>query len=514
MNNKIIIGTRGSDLALWQANYVKGQLEDLGQNVEIKIIQTKGDKIQHLSFDKIEGKGFFTKEIETALIQKEIDLAVHSLKDLETSQPTGLCIGAIPKREDAADCILINIDSIDNTKPLSLVENAVVGSSSSRRKNQLKLFREDIEVKDLRGNVPTRINKLKSGNYDAIILAKAGLKRLKINLSNFHVIDLDPAHFISAPGQGALGLQIRSNDLSLKKIVTKLNHPSSVDIVNFEREILNKIGGGCHSPFGAYSKFNSEGERITWVTYANEINQTPIRFIVYGNDINLILNKLEISPSSKKLWISRTLKKESVFKKLLESANFTLLNQSLIEKKIISLEKLPDCNWVFFNSTFSYDSIANLNESLKSKKIAAFGKSTAEHLKKQNLNIDFIGNGSPNDIAKQFAETIKNHEIVFFPSSNRSLGTVEKELLDSNKEVIITYQTNFLEKNIGKHDYLVFTSPSNVFSYLKLNSINDERVISIGPSTTMALKNAGISNIYESYESSEIALADTVLSLN
>lgn len=514
MNNKIVIGTRGSDLALWQANYVKGKLENLGQNVEIKIIQTKGDKIQNLSFDKIEGKGFFTKEIEIALIKKEIDLAVHSLKDLETSQPKELCIGAIPKREDAADCILINIDSKDNTKPLSLVENAVVGSSSARRKNQLKLFREDIEVKDLRGNIPTRINKLKSGNYDAIILAKAGLKRLKINLSNFHVIDLDPAHFISAPGQGALGLQIRFNDVSLKKIVTKLNHPSSVDIVNFEREILNKIGGGCHSPFGAYSKFNSEGERMTWVTYADEINQTPIRFVVYGNDINLILNKLEISPSSKRLWISRTLKKDSIFKKLLESANFTLFNQSLIEKKIIYLEKFPDCNWVFFNSTFSYDSIANLKGSLYSKKIAAFGKATAEHLKRQKLNIDFIGNGSPNDVAKQFAEAIKNHEIVFFPSSNRSLGTVHKQLLDSNKEVIITYQTKFLEKKIGKHDYLVFTSPTNVLSYLQLNSINDERVISIGPSTTKALKNAGITNICESYESSEIALADTVLSLN
>jgi hydroxymethylbilane synthase len=514
LSNKIIIGSRGSDLALWQANYVKDKLEQLGQDVDIKVIQTKGDTIQHLSFDKIEGKGFFTKEIENALIQKEIDLAVHSLKDLETSQPKDLCIGAIPKREDAADCLLINKDSKDESKHLSLVINAVVGSSSARRKNQLKLFREDIELKDLRGNVPTRIKKLKSGNYDAIILAKAGLNRLKIDLSDFHVVDLDPSNFISAPGQGALGLQIRSNDLDLKSTVSKLNDSYSESMVNFERDILNKIGGGCHSPFGAYSKFNSEGERISWVSYADEIHNTPIRFVFYGNNINQIIKKIKLLPETKKLWISRSLIKDSIFKKLLESANFKLFNKSLIEKKTITLEKLPECNWIFFNSSFSFDSLMNLKESMHFKKIAAFGKSTAEHIKKQKLNIDFIGNGSPDQVAEKFADIVKSSEIVFFPSSDRSLGTVQNKLQEKNKKIIITYQTNLLAENIGENDYLVFTSPSNVEAYLIANKITHQKVVSIGPSTTKSLKKAGVSNVYESYESTEIALADTVLSLN
>ena len=221
--SKIIIGSRGSDLALWQANFVKNKLETLGRIVEIKIIQTKGDKIQHLSFDKIEGKGFFTKEIEKALIDKEIDLAVHSLKDLETDQPEGLCLGAVPNRENPSDCLLINRNAVDESQELNIKKYAIVGTSSARRKNQLLLFREDLKIQDLRGNVPTRVNKLSTGNYDGIVLAKAGLNRLELDLSSFFVVDLPPQYFIPAPAQGALGLQIRVNDFALKDVLSKLN---------------------------------------------------------------------------------------------------------------------------------------------------------------------------------------------------------------------------------------------------------------------------------------------------
>ena len=182
MASNIIIGSRGSDLALWQANYVKAHLKTIGLSSTIKIIKTKGDQIQHLSFDKIEGKGFFTKEIENELLSKEIDLAVHSLKDLETNQPQGLCIAAVPPREDPADCLLIHSKGFDLKQDLYLRVSAVVGTSSARRKNQLLFFREDLQLKDLRGNVPTRVDKLRKGEYDAIVLAKAGLNRLDIDL--------------------------------------------------------------------------------------------------------------------------------------------------------------------------------------------------------------------------------------------------------------------------------------------------------------------------------------------
>ena len=144
---KITIGSRGSNLALWQANYVKEKLSNLGIESNIKIFKTKGDKIQNLGFDKIEGKGFFTKEIENALLKNEIDLAVHSLKDLETEQPKGLCIAAIPKREDPADVLLINTNAVDESKILNIIKSPVIGTSSARRKNQLLLFRDLIDLK-------------------------------------------------------------------------------------------------------------------------------------------------------------------------------------------------------------------------------------------------------------------------------------------------------------------------------------------------------------------------------
>lgn len=169
MSKTIVIGSRGSDLALWQANYVQAELSKVGVKSEIKIITTKGDKIQHLSFDKIEGKGFFTKELEEALLAKDIDLAVHSHKDLETEQPEGLTIAAVSYREDPADILLIKKEAVDTTQRFNLKQNAIVGTSSARRKAQMLFHRNDISLEDLRGNVPTRVAKLQAGNYDAIL---------------------------------------------------------------------------------------------------------------------------------------------------------------------------------------------------------------------------------------------------------------------------------------------------------------------------------------------------------
>ena len=183
-NQHIRIGTRGSDLALWQANFVKGELEKLACTVEIKIIKTQGDLVQDLSFDKLEGKGFFTKEIEEALIANEIDLAVHSHKDLETSSPEGLMIAAVSDRENPAELLLIRKEAYAPNETWELKKKAVIGSSSARRKSQVLALRPDLQLKDLRGNVPTRIDKLRKGEYDAILLAKAGVNRLGLDLGD------------------------------------------------------------------------------------------------------------------------------------------------------------------------------------------------------------------------------------------------------------------------------------------------------------------------------------------
>jgi len=279
-NSIIKIGTRGSDLALWQANFVREELEKLGHSVEINIIHTQGDKIQDLSFDKLEGKGFFTKEIEAALLSKEVDLAVHSHKDLETTPPAGLMIAAVSDREDPSELLLANLDAVDNNELWGLKKNAVIGTSSARRKSQLLALRPDLQIKDLRGNVPTRIKKLKTEGYDAILLAKAGVNRLNLDLSDLHVEVLDPTVFVPAPAQGVLGLQIRTEDSGLAEILSNLNHTYTAKKIELERSVLRLMEGGCQLPLGVYcdgktvhvshSKNSNEAANYSTFEYDNQ----------------------------------------------------------------------------------------------------------------------------------------------------------------------------------------------------------------------------------------------------
>jgi hydroxymethylbilane synthase len=277
----IVIGSRGSDLALWQANHVKSQLENLDCSVEIKIIVTQGDAIQDLSFDKLEGKGFFTKEIEVALLNKSIDLAVHSHKDLETNPPAGLIIASVSEREDPADLMLIAKSAIDSSKEWNLKANAIVGTSSARRKSQVVRFRDDVEIKDLRGNVPTRIQKLRDGNYDAILLAKAGVDRLQIDLNEFEVVVLNPKAFVPAPAQGVLALQIREEDTTLFDVLQKMNHPEVQRRIAVERKVLNLMEGGCQLPLGVYC----DEKDIVYVSHSDDWTQGSVWYEYDAEDL-------------------------------------------------------------------------------------------------------------------------------------------------------------------------------------------------------------------------------------
>ena len=248
----IIIGTRGSELALWQANFTKSVLEQNGFTVILKIIKTKGDQIQHLSFDKIEGKGFFTKELEEALLANEVDLAVHSCKDLPSENPEGLTIGAYSARANAIDVLLINKASIADYNLLKLNPTATVGTSSSRRKAQILAHLPGLNIKDIRGNVPTRIQKLRDGKYDAIILAAAGIERLNIDVSDLVRVDLEPPFFIPAAAQGVLAFQIRENDERMKAVCAVLHSNSGEREIGIERKILNSFNGGCQIPLAIH----------------------------------------------------------------------------------------------------------------------------------------------------------------------------------------------------------------------------------------------------------------------
>lgn len=239
----IKIGTRGSALALWQARYVA---EKLRQEHAIVTIKTKGDRIQNVSFDKIEGKGFFTKELEDALLSGTIDMAVHSMKDLPTDDTHGLTVAAVTQREDPSDVIIIRPEAYRANHWFPIKENSKVGTSSLRRVAQLKRVLSSLEALPLRGNVPTRIRRLREGTCDAIILARAGLKRLGIDLSGFYTMTLPFSYFLPSPGQGALAIQVRSDDKNAINAVLHLHHDATAKAVYAERQFLKAFGAGCH----------------------------------------------------------------------------------------------------------------------------------------------------------------------------------------------------------------------------------------------------------------------------
>lgn len=246
------IGSRGSQLALWQANHIAALLRDQGHSVEIEIIKTTGDRLQEVTFAQVGSKGMFTKEIEEALADGRVDLAVHSLKDLPTELPEPFTLAATPVRVDPRDVLV----SASHVNLASLQQNAKVGTSSLRRRAQLKALRPDIEIIEFRGNVDTRLRKLSEGQADAILLAAAGLDRLE--KSEWIRERLDPKDFCPAPGQGALAIETRRNDAATIAAVEFLDDETTRFAVNAERTVLAALGGGCQVPIGAHCRLAPE----------------------------------------------------------------------------------------------------------------------------------------------------------------------------------------------------------------------------------------------------------------
>ncbi len=252
---KIVIGTRGSKLALWQTEFVKGKLVEFFPEVEfeIKIIKTKGDKILDSPLSKIGDKGIFTREIEIELLNGEIDLAVHSLKDLPTKLPDGLTISAVTEREDVRD-VLISEDNLSLDK---LPQNALIATGSLRRRAQLLHFRPDFKFVDLRGNIDTRFKKFDESNWDGMVLAFAGVNRMSYTNRISQIIPTDI--ILPAVGQGAIAVEVREDDHDILEMIEKINHKETELATKAERALLKHLEGGCQIPIGAFA-FVSNGK--------------------------------------------------------------------------------------------------------------------------------------------------------------------------------------------------------------------------------------------------------------
>lgn len=526
MSNKIIIGSRGSDLALWQANFVLHELKKIKLEAEIRIIKTQGDIAQNLSWDKLEGKGFFTKEIEDALLKKEIDLAVHSHKDLPTDSVDGLVIAAVSEREDPSELLLINKKAVDEKQKFSLKQNAVVGTSSARRKSQMLAWRSDVQLVDLRGNVPTRIQKLRDKKYDAILIANAGVSRLEIDLSEFHSEKLDTHEFIPAPAQGVLALQIRENDKELFAKLQKLNHKDVAETIAIERRILNLFDGGCQLPLGSLceKEENKEGETVykVRVAKADAWNKFPKYIYVQSKKLDGLAEKAVEKIKNNKpcsVFISRDFRKNDFFKNCLEANGYKVFAQSLIEIKQVSLRKFVKTDWIFFSSKNAVKHFFEQNPDVNGAKLGAVSKATAEEIRKFGKRADFIGSSDDTRMTgKKFSATVGNKKVLF-PQARGSMKTIQQQLKKDQVVDLVVYETiksvvDMRQMTADNAQILVFTSPSNVEAYFEENKISaEQQVIAMGDATASALKKNKVKISKQPVSFDDLGLVQAVMSL-
>lgn len=526
MTRKVIIGTRGSDLALWQANHIKSQLSDIGVEAELKIIKTQGDRIVNLSFDKLEGKGFFTKELEDELLSNSIDIAVHSHKDLPTNHPPGLIIAAVSQREDPSELLIILKDCVDIQQKMSVKFGGMLGTSSNRRKAQLLAVRPDLEIEEIRGNVPTRIQKLRDEDYDAIMLAKAGVQRLGIDLSEFHVEELEPMELIPAPAQGVLAIQIRESDTELYNKLQALNSAAVAEEIAVERKVLNMFNGGCHMPLGCYCR-QDEGVFQVWTCKANEGDDFPDRLFTEAAATEGLAERIvsKFTPGRKlprHVFITRNLPQGSYLRKALQKHKIEIEDRSLIKTYQI-INKLDPfilkrIDWIFFSSKNAIEYFFRLKPQFTKKvKFGVLGRGSEDMLRQFGKAANFNGEGEgidTQDIAEEFAK-LANGTTILFPGAKDSLRTVQKALSPETKIIELPVYETVMEKRVPQTiaDVLIFTSPSNVEAYFVSNLLEPhQHVICIGRTTGKQFDEMGVKYTLP-YSPDEIGLAEAVFGL-
>lgn len=535
---KITIGSRGSELALWQANFVLSKLQELAISAEIKIIKTQGDNVQ-LSWDKMEGKGFFTKEIEDALLRNEIDLAVHSHKDLPTEPVKGLIIAAVSDREDPSELLLIQRGAVDEKQKFSLKKNAILGTSSARRKSQLLAWRNDLKMEDLRGNVPTRVQKLRDKKYDAILIANAGVSRLELKAplnspqpgisvyEEFHSEILDPHEFIPAPAQGVLAIQIRENDKKLFEKLQVLNHRDVEENISIERKILNLLEGGCQLPLGVFceKEENEEGETLYKVraAKAEAWDKFPGYFYIESRKTEGLAEKViakitSFPAKALNVFISRNEKKDDFFKRCLEANGYHVFSQSLIETKAIPFNKLIKGDWIFFSSKNAVKYFFEQKPNIEGARIGAVGKASAEEIRKYGKRAEFIGNSDDTRMTGKKFSALVGNKTVLFPQAKKSMKTIQLQLAGGGRLIdLVVYETIKCDdlglKGAG-FEVLVFTSPSNVETFFEKNRISEiQKVVAMGDATANALRRFGIRANKTPPSFDDLGLVQAVMSL-
>nr|WP_319273012.1 hydroxymethylbilane synthase [uncultured Draconibacterium sp.] len=544
MRNIIRIGTRGSKLALYQAYRVKDELEQKfpEKQFEIVVIKTKGDKILDVPLSKIGDKGLFTKELEVAMFNNEIDMAVHSLKDLPTIFPEGTKLGAVLERGTVNDALV----SKDHLKLSELTSEHTIATSSLRRKAQLLRLNPDFNIVEIRGNVNTRIRKMNEGYCDAMIMAGAGLQRLEMDEAITEI--LDPETMIPACGQGAIAIEIKDNDPEIEAIIAQINHKETMITSSAERVFLNTLEGGCQIPVGSTCKIEGDQVKFTGfvasidgseflketvsgpVENSNEIakNLANKLFNAGGKEIldairteNLPVTKTELPLKDKVIISTRQADIHDDLPELLTKAGASVVSLPMIQieqtqltvKEEQYLRNLDQYRWIIFTSkngvvSFFKQMIETLgNTTLPTDlKIAVIGKSTAAELDYYGYAPNFTANENTSDgLLKELKEkhNLQNQNILL-ALGNLAGDKLETELSKTNSVTRInTYQTvkpSGADSKIldaisdDNYDLIIFTSPStfnNFCHFYGTENISKVKMASIGETTSEAIRQGG-----------------------
>jgi hydroxymethylbilane synthase len=539
----IIIGSRGSQLALWQAHWIEARLQALGAETRLEIIRTTGDKITDVPLAKVGAKGLFTKEIEEALLDGRIDVAVHSLKDLPTEVPAGLTVSAIPEREDARDAVL-------GKKIADLPQGAQVGTSSLRRSAQLLALRPDLQIESVRGNLDTRIRKLDEGQYESILLAAAGLNRLGWEGRIAEI--LDPGTMVPAVGQGALAVETRDDDGAAQRLVRQLDHAPTRQAVMAERALLAALGGGCQVPIGAHAVQIDGSLRLTSLVI-DPLGKTRVVHQASGHDPEALGRESaqallengarEILAQVYGLQGLRVVVTRAKDQSAELSAKLSALGAEVIELPTIELRppedpapldraihELDRYDWILFTSAngvkFFADRVKHLGLSLDHlhARICAIGTGTAAAATERGLNIHLMPDAYvAESVVLAFMQFDLNGKRILLPRARIARDLIPLELLKRGALVdVVEAYRNVIPKDLSlraievlsaKPDWLTLTSAStvkNLLSAAPRELLEPIKLASIGPITTEAALRHGLT---VTVEASPHTLDALVLSL-
>ncbi|WP_346857162.1 hydroxymethylbilane synthase [uncultured Draconibacterium sp.] len=564
MKNTIRIGTRGSKLALYQAYRVKESLEQKfpEKQFEIVIVKTKGDKILDVPLSKIGDKGLFTKELEVAMFNNEIDMAVHSLKDLPTVFPEGTKLGAVLERGTVNDALV----SKNHLKISEFTSEHTVATSSLRRKAQLLKLNPNLNIVEIRGNVNTRIRKMEEGYCDAMIMAAAGLQRLEMDAYITEIIE--PEVMIPACGQGAMAIEIKDNDPEIEKLVSAINHEETMITSSAERAFLNTLEGGCQIPVGSTCQINGNLVKITGFVssidgsnFLKESASGPVGnakqiavdlakklFAAGGKEIldsirteNFPAQKVELPLQDKIIISTRPADASDDLPQLLQNAGSKVVSLPMIQiesanlssDEIDKLKNLDQFNWVIFTSKNGVASFfkqlieINGNTTLPaSLKIAVVGEKTAAEL-------DYYGYAPFLSGEKNTSENLLNELItkynpqaqnILLPIGNLADNSIQNRLSPANKVTRINiYSTvkpatadqkimDLVTKN--NYDLILITSPStfNNFCYFYgTANLSKLKIASIGTTTTSAIEAKGVAPLITAEKSNAAGLYEAII---